>query len=234
MALPNIVAPEFTTTLPSDKTEVKFRPFLVKEEKLLLFAAESEERKEMVSAVSQMMKNCIISPDIEPNDIPFFDFEHLLLHIRSKSVGETAEFMLTHDTEECGHRNKVSARVDNIVYKTDDNHSDKIPLNDELGVKMKYPTIGSIGNLSDVNNPTELLNIVIDSIEYVYDNEKVYDDFSKEEASTFLESLSKEQFTRMSDFFSTMPSSKIEVKYECEKCKEKVEYSISGFESFFS
>ena len=235
MALPNIVAPEFTTTLPSDKTEVKFRPFLVKEEKLLLFAAESEERKEMISAVSQMMKNCIISPDIEPYKIPFFDFEHLLLHIRSKSVGETAEFMLKHDTEECGHMNKVSARLDNIVYKTDENHSDKIPLNEELGVKMKYPTIESISGMEgDEAKASEILDMLSSSIEYVYDKEEVYDDFTKEEANTFIESLSKEQFNKISEFFNTVPQSRIEVKYECEKCKEKVLTLVSGFESFFS
>ena len=233
MALPNIVAPEFTTTLPSDKTEVKFRPFLVKEEKLLLFAAESEERKEMVSAVSQMMKNCIISPDIEPNDIPFFDFEHLLLHIRSKSVGETAQFMLKHDKEECGHQNKVSTRLDNIIYKTDDDHTDKIQLNDELGVKMRYPTIAGISKI-DENNTSELLDVIVNNIEYVYDKEEVYNDFSKEEANTFLESLSKEQFAKLSEFFNTMPVSRIEVKYECEKCKENVVTLVSGFESFFS
>jgi hypothetical protein len=233
MALPNIVAPEFTTTLPSNGVEVKFRPFLVKEEKLLLFAAESEERKEMIDAVCQMMKSCIISPDIEPKKIPFFDFEHLLLHIRSKSVGETAEFMLKHDIEECGHQNKVNVRLDNITHKTDDNHKDKIQLNEELGVKMRYPNIDSISSIHD-SNASDLFKVIIDSIEYVYDNENVYDDFSKEDVNIFIESLSKEQFSTMSNFFNTMPTSKLDVKYKCEKCGEDVETLISGFESFFS
>jgi hypothetical protein len=233
MALPNIVAPEYTTTLPSNDMEVKFRPFLVKEEKLLLFAAESEEREEMVDAVCQMMKNCIISPDIEPKTIPYFDFEHLLLHIRSKSVGETADFMLKHDTEECGHTNKVATRLDNIVYKTDEKHTDKIQLNEDLGVKMKYPTINTIKNLGEMDTK-KLFEMIISSIEYVYDNEKVYDDFSKGDINTFLESLSKEQFTKVGEFFNTMPVSRIEIKYKCEGCNEDVETQVSGFESFFS
>ena len=234
MALPIIVSPEFTTKLPSSETEIKFRPLLVKEEKLLLFAAESGERNEMIGAVCQMMRNCVISPgDFEPNNIPYFDFEHLLLHIRAKSVGETAQFMLKHDKEECGHQNKVSTRLDNIIYKTNDDHTDKIQLNDELGVKMKYPTIAGISKI-DENNTGELLDVIVDNIEYVYDKESVFDDFSKEEANTFLESLSKEQFTKISEFFNTMPVSRIEVKYECEKCKENVETLVSGFESFFS
>ena len=233
MALPNIVAPEYTTTLPSNDMEIKFRPFLVKEEKLLLFAAESEEREEMVNAICQMMKNCIISPDIEPKTIPYFDFEHLLLHIRSKSVGETADFMLKHDTEECGHMNKVATRLDNIVYKIDENHTNKIMLNEDLGVKMKYPTIDTVKNLGDMDTK-KLFEMIISSIEYVYDNEKVYDDFSKGDINTFLESLSKEQFTKVGEFFNTMPVSRIEVKYKCEGCNEDVETLVSGFESFFS
>ena len=234
MALPIIVSPEFTTKLPSSDTEIKFRPFLVKEEKLLLFAAESGERNEMIDAVCQMMRNCVITPgDFEPNNIPYFDFEHLLLHIRSKSVGETAQFMLKHDKEECGHQNKVSTRLDNIIYKTNDDHKDKIQLNDELGVKMRYPTIAGISKI-DENNTSELLDVIVNNIEYVYDKEEVYNDFSKEEANTFLESLSKEQFAKLSEFFNTMPVSRIEVKYECEKCKENVVTLVSGFESFFS
>ena len=98
---------------------------------------------------------------------------------------------------------------------------------------MKYPTIAGISKI-DENKTGELLDIIVDNIEYVYDKEEVYDDFSKEEANTFLESLSKEQFTKISEFFNTMPQSRIEVKYECEKCKENVETLVSGFESFFS
>ena len=151
MALPNIVAPEYTATLPSNGLEVKFRPFLVKEEKLLLFAAESNERADMINAVCQMMKNCIIEPDIEPDKLPFFDFEHIFLHIRSKSVGEAANFSIKHDVEECGHMNDVSVRLDKIIHKKEDNHDSKIQLNDTLGVKMKYPTIETIKQIEDIN-----------------------------------------------------------------------------------
>ena len=235
MALPILTSPEFKTKLPSSDTEIKFRPFLVKEEKLLLFASESGERGEMVDAVSQLIKNCVISPDeIEPMNIPYFDFEHLLLNIRSKSVGETAEFMVKHDVEECGHMNKVEVRLDNILLKTNEDHTDKIQLNDELGVKMKYPTIGTVGNLGEDLKASELLDVISNSVEYVYDAETVYDDFSKEDADKFIESLSKEQFDKVSEFFNTMPQSRIEVKYKCEGCGEKIETLVSGFESFFS
>jgi hypothetical protein len=141
--------------------------------------------------------------------------------------------MLKHDTEECGHTNKVATRLDNIVYKTDEKHTDKIQLNEDLGVKMKYPTINTIKNLGEMDTK-KLFEMIISSIEYVYDNEKVYDDFSKGDINTFLESLSKEQFTKVGEFFNTMPVSRIEVKYKCEGCNEDVETLVSGFESFFS
>lgn len=230
--LPSIVAPEYKTKFPSNNKQVKFRPFLVKEEKLLLFASESGEQDEMISAVCQMMKNCVIGSDIDPLTMPYFDFEHLFLHIRSKSVGETTEFMLKHDKEGCGHMNKVEVRLDKIVHKTDEGHTDTIQLNDDIGVKMKYPTIESVKTMMDIT-PENILSVFSDSIEYVYDKETIYDDFSKEEADQFLENLSKEQFDKITHFFNTMPVSRIEVKYKCENCGDKVETLISGFENFF-
>ena len=227
MALPNIVAPEYTTNLPSNGLEVKYRPFLVKEEKLLLFAAESGEGDDMISAVCQMMNNCVISPDLDPLTIPYFDFEYLFLHIRSKSVGETAEFQVKHDKEDCEHMNEVTVKLDEIIHKTDDNHTDNI------SVKLKYPTISTVKNMAEVSSDT-ILDVFANSIEFVYDKEKVYDEFSKQEAIVFLESLSKEQFDRITVFFNTMPVSRLEVKYKCQKCEEEVETLISGFEDFFT
>ena len=232
MALPIIVAPEHITKLPSNDMEIKYRPFLVKEEKLLLFASEGEDRVDMINAVCQMMKNCIISPEVDPNTLAYFDFEHLFLHIRAKSVGETAEFMLKHDKEDCEHMNKVEIKLDSIVNKTDDNHNNKIQLNENVGVKMKYPTIETVKGLEAIN-AENILSVFSDSIDFVYDADTVYDDFSKEDADTFLESLTKDQFDKVTDFFNTMPVSRLEVKYKCEKCGDEVETLVSGFENFF-
>ena len=233
MALPNIVAPEYTITLPSNDMEVKYRPFLVKEEKLLLFAAESGEKEDMVSSVCQMMKNCIIEPEIDPLIIPYFDFEYLFLHIRSKSVGETAEFKLKHDTEECGHMNDVEVRLDHIINKTTDTHTNIIQITEDIGVKMKYPTIDTVKDMLDVDTQN-ILNIFASGIEYVYDKEQVYNEFTQKESVEFLESLSTKQFELITEFYNTMPVSRLEVKYKCKKCEEDVESLISGFENFFS
>jgi len=233
MALPIIVAPEYTTILPSNDMEIKYRPFLVKEEKLLLFAAESGEKEDMVNSICQMMSNCIIEPEIDPLAIPYFDFEYLFLHIRSKSVGETAEFKMKHDVEECGHMNEVEVRLDNIINKTDDTHTAIIQLTEDIGVKMKYPTIESVKDMMDID-AQNILAIFAKGIEYVYDKEQVYNEFSQKESVEFLESLSKEQFDKITEFYNTMPVSRLEVKYKCEKCEENVETQISGFENFFS
>ena len=232
MALPIIVAPEYTTNLPSNGLEVKYRPFLVKEEKLLLFAAESGEKEDMINSVCQMMSNCVISPELDPHILPYFDFEYLFLHIRAKSVGETAEFKLKHDKEDCEHMNSVTVRLDEIINKTEDDHTNNIQLTDDIGVRMKYPTIDSIKDMIDLK-AEDILNIFSSGIEYVYDKEKVYDEFSKKESIEFLESLSKEQFAKITEFYNTMPVSRLKAEYKCEKCEEEVEQLISGFEDFF-
>jgi len=232
MALPIIVAPEYTTNLPSNGLEVKYRPFLVKEEKLLLFAAESGEKDDMINSVCQMMNNCVISPELDPHILPYFDFEYLFLHIRAKSVGETAEFKLKHDKEDCEHMNTVEVRLDEIINKLDENHTNNIQLTDDIGVRMKYPTIDSIKDMIDLK-AEDILSIFSSGIEYVYDKEKVYDDFTKKESIEFLESLSKEQFEKITEFYNTMPVSRLKAEYKCEKCEEEVEQLISGFEDFF-
>jgi hypothetical protein len=210
MALPSIVAPHFTTKLPSNGVDIKFRPFLVKEEKLLLIAAESGERKDMIDAICQM----------------------LFLHIRSKSVGETAQFKLKHDVENCGHMNDVEVKLDNIVHVRDEKHTDTFLLNDNIGVKMKYPDINSLSIFMDIK-PDNILDVFSNGIEYVYDQDTVYDDFTKEDVSDFLESLSKDQFDKITNFYQTMPTSRLMMKYKCEGCGEEVETNITGFEDFF-
>ena len=187
----------------------------------------------MINSVCQMMSNCVISPELDPYTLPYFDFEYLFLHIRAKSVGETAEFQIKHDKEDCEHMNTVTVRLDEIIHKRDELHSDKIDLTEEISVKMKYPTINSVKGMLDIT-ASNVLDVFANSIEYAYDKETVYDEFSDKEAVEFLESLSKEQFDKITSFFNTMPVSRLEVKYKCGKCEEDVETLISGFEDFFT
>jgi hypothetical protein len=228
--LPSLQTPEFTTTVPSSGKEVKFRPFLVKEEKILYFALESGETGDIVSAIQKIFTNCILS-DFKVDDMAYFDFEYLFLMLRAKSVGESIELKLRHDVEDCGQVNDISINIEDIKVVTVPNHTDKIMLNDDIGVKMKYPTIE---NLSLVQQDQNTFDIIRDSIEYVYDQETVYDDFTKDEADNFLESLSKSQFELISEFFATMPKLRHEVKYKCKKCKKTETVLLEGLQSFFT
>ena len=226
--LPSLSAPEFTTTIPSSGKKIKFRPFLVKEEKILYFALESGETEDMVSAIKNIFENCILS-EFDVNNLAYFDFEYLFLMLRAKSVGETIDLKLKHDKDGCEHVNDISINIEDIKVHKEPNHTDKIMLNDDIGVKMKYPTIESLGVLNDENT----FDIIRDSIEYVYDQENVYDDFSKQDADNFLESLSKNQFELISEFFATMPKLRHEVKYKCKACKKTETVVLEGLQSFF-
>ena len=128
--------------------------------------------------------------------------------------------------------NGVSVRLDQIINKTDDSHTSTIQLTDDIGVKMKYPTIESVKDMIDID-AENILKIFASGLELVYDKEQVYDEFTEQESIEFLESLSKEQFDKITAFYNTMPVSRLEVKYKCEKCGEDVETLISGFENFF-
>lgn len=237
MGLPSITAPEYTLKLPSNDEEIKYRPFLVKEEKLLLFALESDKGEDKINAVAQMIDNCVLNEKFKSKSLPYFDFESLLLHIRAKSVGETSTVTVQHNKEGCNHENEVVINLDKIVVDSDDKHENQFSLTDQYSIKMKYPTIQTIMNFAELKNENDISKIIdmfADCIDCVYDGENVYDDFTKKEAVEFLESLSKEQFEKVALFFQTMPSSKIEVNYKCQGCGDEVKTMVSGFDDFFS
>ena len=229
--LPSIATPEFETTIPSSGQKIKFRPFLVKEEKILYFALESGEQNEMISAIKKIFENCILS-EFNFDKLSYFDFEYIFLMLRAKSVGESIELSLTHNVENCGHVNSLAINIEDIKMQTNENHNDKFMLNDDIGIKMKYPTIDTMGMIQDQSSNS--FDLVRNSIDFVYDNENVYDEFSDEEADAFLESLSKTQFEKITQFFETMPKLRHEVKYKCGKCNKEETVLLEGLQSFFT
>lgn len=229
MALPVVSTPEFETEIPSSKKKIKFRPFLVKEEKLLYFALESKETNDIINSIKKIFENCILT-DFKFDELAFFDFEYLFLMLRAKSVGESIELNLKHDIEGCGNINKVTVDIDDIKVQVNEEHSDKFMLDDNIGVKMRYPTIESISKLGEQDS----FSLIRDSIEFVYDQENVYDEFSKEEMESFLDSLGKAHFEKIMEFFSTMPKLKHEVTYICKKCGAKETVVLEGLQSFFT
>ena len=229
MALPLLSTPEYDIEVPSTKETITIRPFLVKEEKILLTALEGGEEKEIVKSIKQVMKNCILS-DVEIDNLSFFDFEYIFLMMRSKSVGDVIELNLEHH---CGETNKVSIDINTIQVQFSEDHSDTIKLNDDIGIKMKYPTISNTDMFTDANDINKVFEIMETSIDYVYDSETVYDEFTKEELKSFIESMDKDQLEKIMNFFNTMPSLEHPVEYTCTNCGEVQKYTLKGISDFF-
>ena len=184
----------------------------------------------LIKAIKTIFENCILS-DFSFNDLAFFDFEYLFLMLRAKSVGETIVLKLKHDVENCGHINDISINIEDISVEHTKGHTDKFMISDTIGLKMKYPTIETMGQY---DRGESSFDVIRDSLDYVYDEDTVYDDFSKEDANKFLDSLTKTQFEKISDFFTTMPKLRHKVKYKCKKCKKEDTVLLEGLQSFFT
>ena len=236
MPLPKIVTPEFSTILPSTGEEILFRPFLVKEEKILLMAQEGRDKKEIQRAIINILQECIKIP-LEVNVLPLFDIEWLFLQLRSKSVGEVIEVNINHvEKEDCQHTNKIEIPIKDInVYKKDE-HSDIIEIDEAtgLGIKMKYPSLALFEKFGDKEQTYEqVFHMIVDSVESVFDKEQVYQDFTRPELEDFIEQLDQKHLKKFMDFFETMPKLEHEIKYKCEKCGEEVTTKLSGLMDFF-
>ena len=247
MSLPTITVPQYSLTLPSTGKEYKYRPFLVKEEKILLIAMESEDEKQIIDATVNIIKNCIVG-EIDIDDLPIFDIEYIFLQLRGKAKGEILELKYT--CPKCKGQIPLAINIDEIKVEKKDGHSNKIELTDDVGVVMKYPNIEIQKKLTDIaKNTTEiegLFETITNCVDYIYDEESTYPakDHTKKELHDFLESINDEQFQKISKFFETAPSLKHEIELHCKnkvkgKGKEKKECGykettmLEGLNSFF-
>jgi hypothetical protein len=246
MALPKINTPTFELILPSTGEQVRYRPFLVKEQKILLMALESQENGEMLRAIKQIITNCCLKEDFKVDKLPMFDIEYFFLKLRAKSIGEEVELNLGHfnDTnrrmDECKHRTKYKINLMDIEVTRDDEHSPDILIseNPKVGVVLKYPTMSVANRLQNANakNQMEVItDVVIESIDYIYDAENTYpaSEQTKQELSAFINDLSQEQFAKISAFFNTMPKLKKTISWHCEGCGQDDEVTLEGMASFF-
>ena len=237
MPLPQIVTPEFSTILPSTGEEIFFRPFLVKEEKILLMAQEGKDPKEIQRAIIHILQDCIKS-DKKVEVLPLFDIEWLFLQLRSKSVGEVIEVRLNHvEKEDCGHTNSIKIPIHDIHILKEDKHTDLIPIDEPtgIGIKMKYPSLDLYQKVQIENQSYEqVFDIICECVDSVYDKDTVYQDFTKPEIEEFIEKLDQKHLKKFMDFFQTMPKLEHEIKYKCEKCGEEVSTKLSGLMDFFT
>ena len=227
MPLPTIEVPKYKLKLPSTGKMITYRPYLVKEEKVLLQALETDSDEEhLLEAVFQLLDNCI-----ETN----FDIEYLFLQLRSKSVGEEAELRIKCTNKECGRPFEYNFNLSTVKIKKKKGHTKKIELNENLGMVMKYPSLDSALKLQTNDTTDELFLLIAGCVESIYTNEEVFDheDHTIDEFINFVEQLSPENFQKVMNFFETMPSLENEIKPVCPFCKKESKLVLRGIEDFF-
>ena len=249
MGLPTIAVPEYTLTIPSSGKKVKFRPFLVKEEKILLLAMESEKTEEIIDATKTIIQNCVYG-DINVEEMPTFDVEYIFLQLRGKAKGEVLD--LKYKCPKCESEIPININIDDIkVIEKNKEHTKDIKLNEELGVMMKYPNLSLQTKIAEGTKDKPeiegLFETMTACIDYIYDKETTYPakDHTDKEMTDFLESLTDNQFQKLSKFFETSPALKHNVELHCKnkvkgKGKEKKEcgynekITLEGLNSFFA
>lgn len=239
MALPIINAPEYFLELPSTGQKVKYRPFIVREEKVLLLALESEDISEMSNAVKNVLSNCVKGENINIETLPTFDIEYLFLNIRGKAVGEEIEVnILCPDDEETYVKTKIF--IDEIKVKKNPDHKKNIRLNESLMMELKYPSleqfIKSNFDFSDRKNQLEQsLDLIASCVDKIYNEEEVWtsSDVTKQEIVNFIEGMNSKQFSEVERFFETMPKLEHTVKIKNPTTKVESEVTLAGLSDFF-
>ena len=239
MPLPKIATPTYELELPSTGKTIRFRPFLVKEEKVLLIALESEDTKEITNAIKAVIKNCISTKGIKVETLPTFDIEYLFLNIRGKSVGEEIEVNLICPDDEVTEV-KTKINIDDIKIQKNDAHTNQIKIDENIMMEMKYPSLDEfIKNNFDFNEKNQMdqsFELIGSCIEKIYTEEEVWvaADCTKKEVNEFLESMNSSQFKDIENFFETMPKLKHTVTITNPNTKKENEIVLEGLASFFA
>lgn len=244
MALPKIDTPVYETKLISTGKKVRFRPFLVKEQKLFLMASQSDDAKEVVNTIKQVLRNCILD-DVDIDLLPMFDLEHLFLQLRARSVGEVVnlKYNCNNDvpslkdgtgTTKCNGVVKVDINLLEIEPIKGENHSTKIELSDKMGIVMKYPSFSVLEKVQ-IDNEADLFQLVIACIDFIYDEDQLYyaKDTTVEELTEFVENMQQADVMKIQQFFATMPKLEKKFDFVCPKCGYKENISIEGIQNFF-
>ena len=239
MPLPKIATPTYELELPSSGQTIKYRPFLVKEEKLLVLALESESTKEISNAIKSVLKNCIQTKGIKIESLPTFDIEYLFLNIRGKSIGEEIEVNLIAPDDEITSV-LVKINIDDIKVQKKEEHTKQIKLDDKLMMEMKYPSldqfIKSNFDMSDETNMDKSFELVAMCIDKIYNEEEVWStaDCTKKEIVDFLEQMNTVQFKQIEKFFETMPKLSHEITFKNPKTGVESTVVMEGLSSFFA
>ena len=239
MPLPKIATPTYELELPSTGETIKYRPFLVKEEKLLVLALESEDTKQITTAIKAVLKSCIQTKGIKVENLPTFDIEFLFLNIRGKSVGEEIEVnVICPDDEET--QVKVKINLDSIEIEKNEDHDNQIKLDDNLMMEMKYPSLEEFiknnFDFKETNQMDQSFALIGSCIDKIYNEEEVWAtaDCTKKEVNDFLEQMNSSQFKEIEAFFETMPKLSHTIKIKNPKTKVESDVVLEGLASFFA
>ena len=239
MPLPKINTPTYELELPSTGQTIRYRPFLVKEEKLLVIALESEDNKQITNAIKAVIKNCILTKDIKVESLPTFDIEYLFLNIRGKSVGEEVEVnIICPDDNETNVT--VSIDLDEIKVQKNDEHTDKIKVDDSIMMQMKYPSLEQFikanFDFKNENAMEQSFELIASCIDKIFTEDEVWsnEDVTKKELTEFLDQMNSSQFKEIEKFFETMPKLSHKLMVTNPKTKVESEVVLEGLASFFA
>jgi hypothetical protein len=240
MALPKIDTPVYDLDLPLSKKHIRFRPFLVKEQKNLLMAMEADDKETIERNIRQVLTNCTMTEGFDVDSLPVIDVEYYFINLRARSVSEIVEnkYICTNEVDgtQCGNKMQTSFNLLDIKVDINPNAKDVIQITDKISIKLKYPQFSLIEKLKRKETAVDIaFEIVVDSIEYIFDGEQYYHakESTKEELMEFIESLNQDQFAKLEEFFDNLPKLNRKLEMKCSKCGFDHTISMEGLESFF-
>ena len=240
MALPKIDSPVYELDLPLSKKHIRFRPFLVKEQKNLMMALESDDRQTIERNIRQVLTNCTLTDNIDVDKLPVIDVEFYFINLRARSVGEVVEneYICTNEVDgnQCGNKMKGTLNLLDIKVDVDPNKIDTIKITDAISIKLKYPEFSLVDKLGKKESAVDVaFEIMVESIEWIFDGEQYYyaHETPKEELMQFIESLNQDQFSKLEEFFSNLPTMHRTMEMKCSKCGFEHRIDMEGLESFF-
>ena len=236
MPLPKIVTPSYELTLPSNGKKIRYRPFLVKEEKILILAIESDSLKEISRSIKDILKNCILTKGIKVDELPTFDIEYLFLNIRSRSIGESIELVVT-CPDDGETKVNTTIYIDEIEVKKNKEHNTDVKIDDTYTMRMKYPSLDEFidENFNFEGQSDNSFDIIASCIDMVFSEEEAWEakDCTKKELIEFVEQMNSAQFKQIENFFDTMPQLSHEIEVVNPKTKVKSTVTLEGLASFF-
>lgn len=247
MTLPKIDLPTYEVLLPCSEKTIKFRPFLVKEQKILLMAMESKSEEDIIRAIKQIVSNCIIEKDFDVENMSSIDLEYFFVHLRARSIGEKIHREYTCknvvEGQECNHIMSFDYDILSIQLEKKQNHDKTIFFSKDVGVVMKYPSMKMAENLvlmtkaksKTISNADLALDVIIECIDYIFDKENIFyiKEMDKKEVKEYIETIPKSSFDKIEQFFETMPELTSTIEHKCEKCGFEHKIAMTGMINFF-